>query len=811
MKINSENRFMFPGEASEAKFLLGGIGTGNVSLGSRGELRDWEIFNHANKGLNLPNTFFTIWAKSQGAAPVTKILESQLAPPHWLGPGYPPITAAGLPRLKSSRLIGEYPIARVEFEDNDLPVEVELEAYTPFIPLQADDSGLPCFQLTYKVTNTSEQPVSVSIAGSLFNPIGGLTYDQIGYFSKEPHGQSINQFKVQDGLAGLYLASEKYDKDHLQYGNLSFTTTNRDVTYKRAWLRGDWFDYLQNFWDDFSEDGRLTDLGYEEPSAEGNNDTGSLAVHEQLLPGESRSFQFMVAWYFPNRMNGWNDFFNNIQKAGNAHNRYAARFNSSWEVSAYAHMNWKRLSEATFLFRDALFESTLPDYVIDALAANITVIRSSTCFWLSDGRFLAYEGSFDTQGSCAGNCTHVWNYAQTLAFLFPELERNMRQTEFLEEVAADGKMNFRAFHLFDAEFMWQGKESPPAVDGQLGSIMRVYREWKLSGDNEFLWELWPNVQKALDFALTHWDTDGDYLLDAKQHNTYDIEFYGPNPLSGVMFLGALKAVIEIAAYLKDDKYASKCLQIFEKSGSELQKALWNGEYYIQRLEDVNQYKYQHGTGCLSDQLLGQQLAHLYGLGYLLPKEYVRKAILAVYQNNFKEDFSNHVNCQRTYVMNDEQGLVLCSWPYGEQPKLPFIYSQEVWTGIEYQVATHLIYEGFIEEGLRMVKAVRDRHDGFRRNPWNEVECGHHYARSLASWGVLIALSGFSFDMVQKRLKFEPVLNSDNFSCFWSAGSSWGIYRQSMNAANGMYEPKVEVLGGSLSGVTIEACGQVWVE
>jgi non-lysosomal glucosylceramidase len=801
----------YSNEATEAAFLLGGIGAGNISIGSRGELRDWEIFNYPGKGINLPNSYFSIWAKEEGKAPVAKVLETKLNPPHNISHGYHPSTAAGLPHMTRSTLRGEYPIAWVDFEDEDLPVKVELEAYTPLIPLNPEDSGLPGAIFTYRVTNTAQHPVEVSIVGSIINPVGNLRKNRFNRWDYSQMGQNDNEFRESDNFQGIYLHSKKYSSDHLSYGNMSLVTTNKNITYKRAWLRGAWFDYLQEFWDDFKENGRLTDLQYRDSSTEGSTDTASLGVFETLAPGESKEIRFVLTWYFPNRLGAWEDHLVVIQKepAAIVQNHYVNQFESSWAVAEYMVKEFERLDQYTRLFHGALFSSTLPSYVVDALASNIPVLRSTTCFWLKDGRFLGYEGCFDEIGCCLGNCTHVWNYAQTLAFLFPSLEMNMRRTEFLEEVEDDGKMNFRALKLFKQDWFFHTQSGPAAADGQMGTIMRVYREWKLTGDDQFLKELWPSVKKTLKFATIQWDTDGDYVFDSAQHNTYDIDFYGPNPLSGIFFLGALKASSAIAAYLGESETVKLYEEVFEKSSKRLDELLWNGEFYIQKLEDVNAYKYQHGLGCLSDQLLGQQLAHVYGLGYLLPQEKVEKAVSSIYKYNYKEDFSNHENCQRVYVLNDENGLRLCSWPNGGRPHLPFVYSDEVWTGIEYQVASHLLYEGLIEEGLTIVKAVRDRHDGFRRNPWNEVECGHHYARSMASWALLPALSGFTFDMVQKEIRFAPIINQDDFVSFWSTGLGWGTYEQRKNMQTGEIEADVKVLYGDLTGVNVIAGGKEW--
>lgn len=801
---------------TEAAFLLGGIGTGNVSLGSRGELRDWEIFNYPGKGNLMPNTHFAIWAKKEGEAPVAKILQSEISPPHSHSHGYHPDSAAGLPRLKKSTLRGEYPVARIDFEDDDLPVHVSLEAFTPFIPLNEKDSGIPGAYLTYRLTNTSDRTVETTVVGSVFNVVGGLKLDKFNRLDYSQLGQNKNEYINNQHLSGLLLTSDKYESSQLQYGNMSLVTTNPNVTYKRAWLRGAWFDYLQEFWDDLVEDGRLNDLNYNSPNPDKYSDTGSLGVCETIAPGETKEVRFMLTWYFPNRFRGWEDHHagtmddKKLEKNGIVQNFYVNMFDSSWSAAEYMVQQQERLTRETFLFRQSLFSSTLPAYVIDALASNITVLRSTTCFWLQDGRFFGYEGTFDHYGCCFGTCTHVWNYAQTLAFLFPTLEQSMRRTEFLGEMHEDGRMNMRAQNAFNQDWVFHyGQAVPAAADGQMGAIMRVYREWKLTGDDAFIRQLWPSVKKSLSFASSYWDKDGDYVLDGVQHNTYDIDFHGPNPLTGICFLGALKAAVEMASYLNETEMAQTYEEMFTKGSERLDQMLWNGEYYIQCLENVNDYKYQHGLGCLSDQLLAQQFAHVYGLGYLLPQEKVKSAVKAVYNYNFRTDFSNHKNCQRVYALNDEKGLLLCSWPQGGRPRLPFVYSDEVWTGVEYQVAAHLIFEGYIEEGLTIAKAVRDRHDGQRRNPWNEVECGHHYARSMSSWGLLIALSGFKFDMVRKEIAFAPVIEQESFTTFWSTGLAWGTYSQNKNRETGDFEVDIQVLQGDATGIKVFACGKEW--
>jgi len=794
----------FDNNVKEAAFLLGGIGTGNVSIGSRGEFRDWEIFNKPAKGNILPYSFFSIWAKEEGGEPVAKILEGRLTPPFSKSHGFEAYEITGLPRFDKSEMIGEYPFVKVKLKDSQMPVEVTLEAFTPFIPLDADDSGIPCAVLKYKVKNLTAKKLDVTIAGSFPNMCGFKGFNLFHNLEEELFMGNKNEFVKKDGLAGLFMNSESLDKSHLNYGNMCISIKADNITVKPTWYIGGWWDNMQDMWDDFCDDGKLeykSNTGFEESKSLVR--IGSLGAFETLQADEEKEFTFILSWYFPNRIDGWSQECSGSDcECKKTQNYYATKFTDAWDAACYVSSEFDRLYKGTLDFHNALFGSSLPDYVIDAAASNITVLRSTTCFRLKNGKFFGWEGCFAQAGCCEGNCTHVWNYEHTLAFLFPELERDMRITEFNVETEESGKMEFRTKKLFG-----ESNNYHPAADGQLGCIIRLYREWKLSGDTEFLKSIWDNAKRALDFAFTYWDSDGDFVLDSQQHNTYDIEFYGPNSLSNSMFYGALKAAAEMAEALGDTEYVKKYKEAFKLGSERMDKMLWGGDYYIQIIDDINKYKYQYGKGCLADQLLGQLQAHVAGLGYILPEEHVKKAIKSVFDFNFLTDFYEHTCAQRTYALNDEKGLILCSWPHGGRPKFPFVYSDEVWTGIEYQVAAHLIYEGFVDEGLTVIKAVRDRHDGIRRNPWNEVECGNHYARSMSSWAAVIALSGYKYDLVKGELEFNPAINQDDFSCFFSCGKAWGIYSQKLNTSTGKYDAYVKVLYGSLEGIMVKACGR----
>lgn len=779
----------------ELAFPLGGIGTGCVSLSGRGALVDWEIFNRPNKGSVLPYTFFALWAHPEGRGPVTRVLQAPAQPPftgedggryRGFGFGVRREDGSGLPPMRSARFRGEFPLATVEFEDPALPLSVTLEAYSPFIPLEPDDSGLPIAVLRYRLRNETDTPIDASLVGNIYNPIG---YPGEGPFTGEFLGDNRNAYVERDGLRGLYLTSAKYPAEDPAYGSMALTTTWPDVGHQNAWLRGSWFDAFHDFWNHFSVEGELPaqDFG---PSPDGTSDVGSLWLRARLAPGEEVTLPFLITWHLPNFAMYWQPRRREgTQERPVWKNYYASRWDDALDVATYYAAHEERLYAGTRAFHDALFSSTLPPHVVDALSSQASILHSPTVLRLPDGTFYGFEGCHSTAGCCEGSCTHVWNYAQTVAFLFPTLERSLRDADYRYNLRDDGYMGFRLQLPLGSPLM----EYHAAADGQMGGVLKVYRDWLLSGDDEWLRSLWPRVRKALEYAWTQWDPDRDGVMEGIQHNTYDIEFHGPNTMMGSFYLGALRAAEEMATYLGDADAARRYRRVYESGRARMEAELYNGEYYRQAYDTVAAPKYQYGEGCLSDQMIGQWFAHLVGLGYLFEPEHARSAIRAVFEHNWMTEFYEHANPQRIYALNDERGLLLCTWPRGGRPEFPFVYSDEVWCGIEYQVAAHLIYEGFVDEGLAIVKGVRDRHDGLRRNPWNEFECGSHYARSLASWSLLTALSGFSFDLPRGTIGFAPRLHAERWQGFWSVGTGWGVYRQDVAAG----EAKVEVHRGAL--------------
>ena len=775
----------------EIAFPLGGIGTGTVSLGGYGNLRDWEIFNRPNKGGVLPLTFAALRLEGGGLkTPMVRVLERRRHPPFTAAHGLPREMVPGLPRFGHAVFTGAYPFAHIELSDPAVPVDVELEAFNPMIPLDTDDSSLPVAIFTYRVRSRATAPLRCALAFSILNPVG---YDGVTRLigRRAPFfGQNRNELRREGMLAGIMMSSDKYTPDSVRYGSMALATDCPDLSWRMRWMHGRWWDEFHNWWDEFLEKGRFPNV--EAPaSADGESEYATLAAHFELGPNATRDVTFVLSWHFPNTELYWT---NELEHRGRPlRNHYGTRWPSAWEPAVYVFRNLRSLRQRSLRYRDLLWNSSLPEAVKDAVSSQASILRTNTVMVMENKLVLAFEGCNDDSGCCPMNCTHVYNYEQTLAHLYPDLERSMRETDFLVNMRPDGSMSFRT----PVPLRPGGNRLFPAADGQMGCVMKVYREWLLSGDDGWLRKLWPEVKRALEYAWTQWDADGDGVMEGEQHNTYDIEFYGPNSMVGTLYLGALEAAARMARHLGDEAAAQRYSELRQKGSKLLDQLLWNGEYYIQKVDEKHPKasRYQYGEGCLSDQLLGQWFAEVVNLGKLLPPEHVRSALAAIYRYNFRKDFSDFANVQRIYALNDEQGLLLCTWPRGKRPALPVVYSDEVWTGIEYQVAAHLIYEGMVKEGLTLVEAVRRRYDGVRRNPWNEIECGHHYARAMSSWSLLTALSGFAFSAPHKEMRFRPRLRRAEFRTLYSAGVAWGEYWQ--RAAKEKLEAELSVEGGRL--------------
>ncbi|HUV66152.1 MAG TPA: GH116 family glycosyl hydrolase [Sedimentisphaerales bacterium] len=575
----------------------------------------------------------------------------------------------------------------------------------------------------WNVEELAGKTARIQIVDSFSGGWGHINVDQIE-LSDEPHKGPVGPIEKLPDFGSMTLALAQDGASAGDMARLPDDLTNREVKLHTE-----------------------KDVAY--PVTE-RRSAALMAPTVELEPGGRHVFTFVLAWFFPNHQNG---------------HEYADRFDSAPAVADYVLDNQDRLMGDTGKWYVTYYEqSTLPRWLLFRLHSTVCNLATDTCQWWKGGRFWAWEGV----GCCTGTCTHVWNYAHAPARLFPELERSAREMQDLGEGfdSDSGLVGFRSNRAY-------------AADGQCGTVLKVYRELLCSPDDAFLKRNWPAIKKVLEFSIAR-DGNDDGLIEDSQHNTYDINFEGPNTFVGSLYLAALRAGEEMARQMGDEPFARRCRRIFE-SGSKLTvERLWDGEYFIQ-LVDLKKYpKYQYATGCLSDQLFGQGWAHQLGLGYIYPPEYVKKALEAVWKYNWAPDVGPYNAAhkpERWFARPGEPGLFTCTWPKSEYLAEGVRYRSEVWTGIEYQVAGHMVWEGMVDEALAICNGVEQRYHPAKHNPFNEIECGDHYARAMASWGVYTALAGYEYDGPKAHIGFAPRITPEDFRAAFTAAEGWGTFSQ----------------------------------
>lgn len=807
------NRIAFP---------IGGIGAGMFCLEGTGAISHMSV-RHKPDMFNEPMLFAAIYIKGKNNG--AKIVEGPV--PDWKKFGLAGAgnglggSISGLPHMQQATFTARFPFASIDLADSDLPVKIQVTGWSPFIPTDEDNSSLPVGALEYAVSNSSTSPVEAI-----------FSYNAKNFLRVDGGKSSIRKIKN-----GLILSEDgTNEKRHLKAEFAIFTDKNETVV-DHSWFRGGWWDPLTMAWNKIKA-GDITPVDPVESGAPG----GSLYVPLRLSPGEKKIIRVYMAWYVPDtdmtqgKVGEKKDcepqsgccltpsaiglaedkpFVGQFYKPW-----YSNKFKSVEEVADYWIKEYSTLHKNSTLFRNAFFSSTLPAEVIEAIASNLSILKSPTVLRQFDGRLWCFEGCADQWGCCHGSCTHVWNYAQAIPHLFPGLERSLRHTEFCEGQDKDGHQNFRAtLPIKPADHTFH-----PAADGQMGGIMKVYREWRISGDNDWLKKIFPMVHSSMDYCIRTWDPHEKGIIEEPHHNTYDIEFWGPDGMHASFYLGALSAFVAMGKFVGKD--VSRYEQILQKGKTFTEAELFDGEYFIQKIQytglkaknpieasaismggnysdeakkllEKEGPKYQYGKGCLSDGILGVWIARMCGLQDTIDSKKIKSHLVAVHKYNLKNNLSDHANPQRpSYALGDEGGLLLCSWPKGGKLSLPFVYSDEVWTGIEHQVAAHLMLMGNVKEGLEIVRTSRNRYDGRIRNPFNEYECGHWYARALASYSYIQGLTGLRYDAVDQTLYIESRIG--NFTSFLSTATGFGTVRfdgsrATLNVAYGKIPVKKTVI------------------
>ena len=898
----------------ELKFVgqpVGGIGAGQLYLGGDGRLWHWDIFNQSQ------GTGAEHYAKPLlPSSPLTQRFSLKIGEAtHSLDrDGFADITYRG-----------EYPLGIVEYADAAVPLKVKLEAFSPFIPLNTDDSSLPATILQFTMRNDSAAPVQATLTGELENAIclhhrtelgilrnrilrdPGLTtldcsaekaapvpvvrpdlvfedWHQETYAGWEVEGTAFGNgpikkselpsyqgdvggdtprvvnshasapgasIEAKDNATGKLVSREfVIERNYLAVwvgggkarpnarlglnlvvaGQPVRTVAGQDSNAMalqhldlRPWLgksahleitddaTGSWGNVgvgKMVFTDhpggaeeleELPDFGTLSLALLGEPAAEHSPEatapfteklSGWLARQVKLAPGASATVTFVVAWHFPNlSLSG------PLRKAGRY---YATKFSSAHAVAHYVAGHFDRLARETRLWRDTWYDSTLPYWFLDRTLLNTSILATSTCFRLANGRFYGWEGV----GCCEGTCGHVYHYAHAAARLFPELERTTREKiDFGLAQMPDGAIHFRGeFNDF------------PAIDAQAGAVLRALREHQMSADAEFLRRTWPKIKLATQWLIAK-DDDNDGLIESNQHNTLDTDWFGPVAWLSGLYLAALAAAAEMADEVSDPAFAEQCRNIFEVGRKNLVARLFDGEYFINLVDPKHLNAINSGKGCEIDQVFGQSWAFQLGLPRVLPEKETMSALKSLWRYNFSPDVGPYREVYkpgRWYAMAGEAGLLMCSFPRRDwdfaqargQGSADWAagYFNECMNGFEHQVAGHMLWEGLTLEGLAVERAVHDRYHASRRNPWNEIECGDHYARSMASYGVYLAACGFEYHGPKQHLGFAPKLSPENFKGAFTSAEGWGSFSQKREGAK--WQADLAVHWGQLTLKTI---------
>ena len=751
---------------------IGGIGTGTVYLGGDGKLWLWDIFNKNKEG--IVDKTYKDW---QGKKEIKPRDGANFIFP--VAPEYPFEQGFGIKIIQKESIWkknldftgfedisfkGQYPVAEINYRDAKLPVTIDLQSFSPFVPLDVAASSYPATIMQFTLTNTSDQKATVELSGWLENAV-------LNNSDNNATVKLINRIEKESGNTILSCSSttdSESIKKQGDYGNMALMLYNSGKKSKAE--------------AGTNIAGKLLFPEIDQKTAEaqhGEQLVGVLSKTVKLKPGESKTITYVVSWYFPNLVLPQPKKSINENKGRS----YSKRFENAAAVASNIAKNFEDLYTKTLAWKDCFYNnSTLPHWFLNRTFLNTSILATETSFLLEDGRFWGWEGI----GCCPGTCTHVWHYAQAFGRLFPELEKNLREkTDFVVIDSQSGGIKFRGLNA-----------SKYAADGQAGVVLRAYRDYLISENNAaFLEKNWNNIKLSLQYLINLDKEDGEAngTIFGEQHNTLDAEWYGNVPVITSLYLAALAASVEMAKAMQDTTAEKEYNTILIAGKKNIEK-LFNGEFFIQNEDPNHKNAIGVGAGCYIDQVFGQSWAFQLGLGRLYDKEMINSSLESLWKYNFVPDMGllrdsipPSIN-GRPYALTGDAGLIMCTWPKGGkrddwEKHWQFGYFNEVMTGFEHQLASHYIWEDKLDYGLSLVKAVHERYGAAKRNPYNEIECSDHYSRAMASYGAYIAACGFTYNGPKGQIGFAPKLTPDNFKSAFTATNGWGSLEQTRTATS----------------------------
>ncbi len=812
----SKKEYLTGGQTNSLQYIgmpIGGICTGQVYLGGDGQLWYWDIFNIKRIEPGGPGDKFYMNPMSQD-----KRFEQGFALriKNKITPFVKPLRSGGFTDITFK---GEYPVGNVEYTDKEIPVTVNLCAFSPFIPTDHEASGFPALVMEYTVKNNGKDTIQAELIGWLQNTANFFTGNAVD-------GEHINKInRSEDGIQLICQSEGKPDlKEKPDFGNMTLTLLESRDSWSNPDVGQD-IDY------NISELNRSVKFesaiekevqSMEARTPIGKKLTGALAKQLEIAPGEEKKATFIISWYFPN-LNRKESGFQELKNRENLRYYYSSKFTSSTDVALQMVKNKEHLFGTTKTWNKTWYDSSLPHWFLDRTFANTSTLATRACYRLHDltndpdneGRFYSMEGVYLGNGTC----THVFHYEQALGRVFPGLARQLReQTDYGSSFQQDGLIGFRG--EFSNEGAQEGRGY--AVDGQAGTILRAYREYTMSPDKVFLEKNWPKIKKSIEFMIAH-DArktgKPDGILEGAQYNTLDRMWFGKIAWMSSMYNAALLAGEAMATDLGDKKFALKCKNIAASGKKNMTSQLFNGEYFINILDPEHPEAPNSYLGCHIDQVLGQSWAMQVGLPRVLPEKETKSALSSIYKYNYQPDIGDYLSKAklkpvRFYALPRESGTVMCSFPRGGEEVVPgkvnnewerliVGYFSECMTGFTYQAAAHMIAEGLTDEGMTMIKAIHERYSPEKRNPYNEVEYGNHYTRAMSSYGAFVAASGFTYNGSKGIIGFNPKIQPENFRSAFISAEGWGSFSQKRDSEG--QQNSLEVKYGRLKIQTIELC------
>lgn len=788
----------------ELKFIgmpVGGLTTGQVYLGGDGRLWYWDIFN-----INRINPV------NPGAG--DKFYLNPMTQDHRFEQGFSirvkkAITAfskkLSTGGFSDISFRGEYPIGKVTYKDSDIPVTVELESFTPFIPTDYDKSGFPAVVMQYHIKNESDSPLELELMGWLQNTANYFT-------AKGTKGKHINTISKANGLLQLVNTSQvsQEAQDAPDYGNMTLSLLNTD---ENSWASPKVIDDVT-----YNSAGIAPSKKITESADIGDVITGALGQNLNLKAGEKRTVTFIISWYFPN-VNKVN--IPRLRNHDNLRYYYSKKFKSSADVASKINQEKDFLFTTTKDWNKTWYNSSLPVWFLDRTFVNTSTLATASCYRFDDltddpvneGRFYAMEGVYLGEGTC----THVFHYEQAFGRVFPNMARQLReQIDFGLSWDKRGFVGYRAEHSGIGKHDGRGY----AIDGHAGTILRAYREHTTSSNSDFLNKNWKKIKAGINYLITQdsektGKTDG--IIEGAQYHTLDRPWYGKISWITTMYNAALQVGVALGNEMGDKQFAKKCEEIAGQGFVNIPKELFNGEFFFNELDANHLDAPNTNRGSHIDQMLGQSWAQQVGLPRILPKDKTDKALASIFKYHYQEDVGKYLDTAtiknvRFYALPKEAGTIMTTFPKGgadiaagkvkhDWDKLTVGYFSESMTGFTYQAAAHMISEGLVDEGMTMIKAIHDRYAPEKRNPYNEIEYGSHYIRAMSSYGAFIAASGFTIHEPKGKIGFSPKINASNFKSAFITGNSWGTFTQ--KRIKQQQENSLKIIYGRLSLSTIE--------